>query len=108
LIATTGTCCGVCLDFCFTLILCFLFAPSFTVVEISSYVLKSTAACASPIKNLESDTRQAYLVMIIILYIKANVVSVYLCGQKLGNAWKILPVTARSLCSWSVVDGKIG
>jgi len=35
------------------------------------------------------------------------VVSVYLCGQKLGSAWKILPVTARSLWSWSVVDGKI-
>jgi len=26
--------------------------------------------------------------------------SVYLCGQKLGNAWKILPVTAHSL--WSI------
>jgi hypothetical protein len=50
LIATTGARCGVCLDFCFTLILCFLFAPSFTVVEISSYVLESTVACASPIK----------------------------------------------------------
>jgi len=24
-------------------------------------------------------------------------VSVCLCGQKLGSAWKILPVTARSL-----------
>jgi hypothetical protein len=23
--------------------------------------------------------------------------SVYMCGQKLGSAWKILPVTARSL-----------
>jgi hypothetical protein len=23
-----------------------------------------------------------------------------LCGQKLGSAWKILPVTARSLWSW--------
>jgi hypothetical protein len=38
---------------CFTLIHCFLFAPSFTTVEISSSVLESTAACASPIKNLE-------------------------------------------------------
>ncbi len=53
LIATTGARCGVCLDFCFTLILCFLFAPSFTAVEISSSVLESTAACASLIKNLE-------------------------------------------------------
>jgi hypothetical protein len=53
LIATTGARCGVCLDFCFTLILYFLFAPSFTTIEISSYVLESTAACASPIKNLE-------------------------------------------------------
>jgi hypothetical protein len=53
LIATTGARCGVCLDFCFTLILCFLFAPSFTAVQISSSVLESTAACASPIKNLE-------------------------------------------------------
>jgi hypothetical protein len=35
-----------------------------------------------------------------ILYIKANMVSVCLCGQKLGSAWKILPVTARSLWSW--------
>ncbi len=26
--------------------------------------------------------------------------SVRLCGQKLGSAWKILPVTARSLWSW--------
>jgi hypothetical protein len=44
-----------------------------------------------------------------ILYIKATVVEfVYLCGQKLGSAWKILPITAHSLCSWSVVDGKIG
>jgi hypothetical protein len=44
-----------------------------------------------------------------ILYIKVNmVVFVCLCGQKLGSAWKILPVTARSLWSWSVVDGKIG
>jgi hypothetical protein len=25
---------------------------------------------------------------------------VCLCGQKLGSAWKILPVTARSLWSW--------
>jgi hypothetical protein len=33
LIATTGARYGVCLDFCFTLILCFLFAPSFTAVE---------------------------------------------------------------------------
>jgi hypothetical protein len=45
----------------------------------------------------------------IILYIKANiVVSVCLCGQKLGNAWKILLVIACSLWSWSIVDGKIG
>ncbi len=29
------------------------FAPSFTAVEISFSVLESTAACASPIKNLE-------------------------------------------------------
>jgi hypothetical protein len=43
-----------------------------------------------------------------ILYIKAIMVSVCLCGQKLGSAWKILPFTARSLWSWSVVDGKIG
>jgi len=35
------------------------------------------------------------------LYIKANVVSICLCGQKLGNAWKILLVTARSL--WNLV-----
>jgi hypothetical protein len=36
----------------------------------------------------------------LVLYIKANMVSVCLCGQKLGSAWKILPVTARSLWSW--------
>jgi hypothetical protein len=30
-----------------TLILCFLFAPAFTTVEISFFVLKSTVACAS-------------------------------------------------------------
>jgi hypothetical protein len=33
---------------------------------------------------------------------------VCLGGQKLGSAWKILPVNARSLWSWSIVDGKIG
>ncbi len=44
LIATTGACCGVCLDFCFTFILCFLFVPSFTAIEISSSVLESTVA----------------------------------------------------------------
>jgi hypothetical protein len=37
----------------------------------------------------------------VILYIKANMVfvspSLCLCGQKLGSAWKILPVTAHSL-----------
>jgi len=33
--------------------------------------------------------------------------SVRPCGQKLGSAWKILPITTRSLWSWSVVDGKI-
>jgi len=44
-----------------------------------------------------------------ILYIKATwCLSVCLCGQKLGSAWKgsawkILPVTARSL--WSVLGG---
>jgi len=32
-----------------------------------------------------------------ILYIKENMVSIYLCGQKLGSAWKILPITACSL-----------
>jgi hypothetical protein len=46
--------------------------------------------------------------LIRILYIKANMVSVCvdkkssgvcLCGQKLGSAWKILPVTAPSM--WS-------
>ncbi len=66
-VATTGARCGVCLDFCFTLMLCFLFAPSFTAVEISSSVLESTAACVSLIEK--SDTGQAYLVMIIIIVI---------------------------------------
>jgi hypothetical protein len=33
LLRTTGARCGVCLDFCFSLILCFLFAPSFIAVE---------------------------------------------------------------------------
>ncbi len=67
LIATTGARCGVCLDFCFTLILCFLFAPSVINVEISSSILESTTACVSLIKK--SDTGQAYLVMILIIVI---------------------------------------
>jgi hypothetical protein len=48
------------------------------------------------------------MVMIVVMGSSANMVSVCLCGQKLGSAWKILPVTARSLWSWSVLDGKIG
>ncbi len=47
LIATTGARYGVCLDFCFTLILCFLFVPYFTAVEISSFVLESTSRIVS-------------------------------------------------------------
>ncbi len=33
----------------------------------------------------------------------ANMVSVRLSGQKLGSAWKILPVTARSTCSCDLI-----
>ncbi len=38
-----------------------------------------------------------------IIYIKVIMVSVCV-----GSAWKIIPVTARSMWSWSVVDGEKG
>ncbi len=59
---------------------------------------------STPIKKLVSVSWCSYSWLAgahVILYIKAKMVSVRPsvcpCGQKLGSAWKILPVTARSL-----------